>query len=57
MVAIREVDDWADTAVALPDGSWRNVLDDDAQVDAGGTSVRVASWLDRFPVAILGAGS
>ncbi len=57
VVTIREVDDWADTAVALPDGSWRNVLDDDAQIDAGGTSVRVASWLDRFPVAILGARS
>jgi (1->4)-alpha-D-glucan 1-alpha-D-glucosylmutase len=52
VVAIREVSGWADTAVELPDGSWRNVLDDDAAVVDGGISVPVRRWLHRFPVAI-----
>jgi (1->4)-alpha-D-glucan 1-alpha-D-glucosylmutase len=55
VVAMRTVDDWADTAVGLPDGSWRNVLDDDEAVAAGGTRVGVGRWLDRFPVALLDA--
>ena len=55
VVAMRTVDDWADTAVGLPDGSWRNVLEDDAPVVAGGPRVGVGRWLDRFPVALLDA--
>ena len=53
IVSMRTVDDWADTAVALPDGSWRNVLEDDAQVVAGGAPIRVTWWLEHFPVALL----
>ena len=56
VVATRTVDDWADTSVVLPSGSWRNVLHDDAHVVAGGTPVRVSWWLDQFPVAVLDAG-
>lgn len=47
------VDDWVDTAVTLPEGAWRSVLEDDAQVVAGGVDVPVTWWLDRFPVAVL----
>jgi (1->4)-alpha-D-glucan 1-alpha-D-glucosylmutase len=55
IVAMHEVADWGDTAVVLPAGSWRNVLEDDAQTVAGGAPVRVTWWLDRFPVALLEA--
>ena len=55
IVAMHEAADWADTAVVLPEGSWRNVLDDDAEAVAGAAPVRVARWLDRFPVALLEA--
>jgi (1->4)-alpha-D-glucan 1-alpha-D-glucosylmutase len=53
VVAIRTIGDWADTAVVLPDGSWRNVLDDAGSVVAGGSATRVTQWLERFPVAVL----
>jgi maltooligosyltrehalose synthase len=53
IVATREVTGWADTALELPDGAWRNVLDDDADVVVGGTSVPVRRWLKRFPVAVV----
>ncbi len=54
IVATREVTGgWADTALVLPEGSWRNVLDDDAGVVSGGTSVPVRRWLNRFPVAVV----
>ena len=47
------VGSWADTAVVLPDGSWRNVLDDTAEVVSGGGSIVLERTLMRFPVAIL----
>jgi (1->4)-alpha-D-glucan 1-alpha-D-glucosylmutase len=53
LIARGDVADWGDTAVMLPEHSWRNVLEDDAQVVAGGGPVRVTWWLDRFPVAVL----
>jgi (1->4)-alpha-D-glucan 1-alpha-D-glucosylmutase len=53
IVALRSVEEWSDTAVVLPDGSWRNALDDDAGFVDGGAAVSVDSWLDRFPVALL----
>ncbi len=53
IVSVRTVDDWADTAIVLPDGAWRNVLEDDAQVVAGAGPTRVTWWLDRCPVALL----
>jgi (1->4)-alpha-D-glucan 1-alpha-D-glucosylmutase len=53
VVATRDVADWADTTIGLPAGAWRNVLEDDAQVVAGGASTRVTWWLDHFPVAVL----
>jgi (1->4)-alpha-D-glucan 1-alpha-D-glucosylmutase len=52
VVTMHEVADWADTAVSLPSGPWRNVLEDDGRTIAGGAPVRV-TWLDRFPVALL----
>ena len=55
IVAMHDAADWGDTAVVLPDGSWRNVLDDDAEIIAGGQAVPVTRWLDRFPVALLEA--
>ncbi len=55
VVATRSVDDWADTAISLPPGSWRNVLDDDTPVADGDAAVPVSYWLDRFPVAVLDA--
>ena len=42
------VDDWKDTAVALPPGPWRDLLTGDA-VESG----MVADVLARFPVALL----
>ncbi len=53
LVAMGDVDDWAETTVVLPDGSWRAVLDDDAPTVAGRATTRVGRWLDRFPVAVL----
>ena len=53
VVAMRSVESWGDTAVHLPDGTWRNVLADDAPVLTGGTQVAVTEWLDAFPVAVL----
>ncbi len=53
VVATRAVDDWGDTAVVLPTGTWRNVMIDDAEAVAGGAPVRVEALLDRFPVALL----
>ena len=53
IVATRGIAHWSDTAVELPTGSWRNVLDDDAPAVSGGSRVRVGPWLDRFPVALL----
>ena len=53
VVAMREVGDWSGTAVVLPEGSWGNVLEDDAPVVTGGSPIPVASWLDRFPVVVL----
>jgi (1->4)-alpha-D-glucan 1-alpha-D-glucosylmutase len=53
IVALQSVTDWSDTAVVLPDGWWRAVLDDDAGVVEGGAAVPVGTWLDRFPVALL----
>ena len=41
---------WNDSSVALPAGRWRNVLAGDEVV---GGDVRVASLLERFPVALL----
>jgi (1->4)-alpha-D-glucan 1-alpha-D-glucosylmutase len=56
IVSTRVVEAWGDTAVVLPEGTWRNVLDDDAPVVAGGAPVLLAPWLDRFPVAVLDRG-
>jgi (1->4)-alpha-D-glucan 1-alpha-D-glucosylmutase len=53
VVAMRPVDSWGDTSVALPSGTWRDVLADDAQVLAGGAGVPVTWWLDAFPAAVL----
>ena len=53
IVAMHDVVDWADTAVVVPAGSWRNVLDDNADIVVGGVPVPVGRWLDRFPVALL----
>ncbi len=53
IVPTRDVDGWADTSVELPDGAWRNVLDDAAEVVVGGVSLPVGRWLDRFPVAVV----
>ncbi|MDQ1711465.1 MAG: (1-_4)-alpha-D-glucan 1-alpha-D-glucosylmutase [Frankiaceae bacterium] len=44
------VDDWKDTAVAVPAGSWRNVLTGDTV--AGGDRLVADLWA-RFPVALL----
>ncbi len=53
LVAMRAVDSWEGTVVTLPEGTWRDVLADDAQVLAGGAQVPVTWWLDAFPVAVL----
>jgi (1->4)-alpha-D-glucan 1-alpha-D-glucosylmutase len=53
IVALHDPTDWSDTAVVLPEGWWRSVLDDDVSVVEGGVAVDVASWLGRFPVALL----
>jgi (1->4)-alpha-D-glucan 1-alpha-D-glucosylmutase len=42
--------DWGDTAVELPVGPWRNVIDG-AEIDGG--VVALAAVLERFPVALL----
>jgi (1->4)-alpha-D-glucan 1-alpha-D-glucosylmutase len=42
---------WAETEIELPDGSWRNVLADDAEVVHGGTWLPT-TWFDHFPVAV-----
>ncbi|MBD3219749.1 malto-oligosyltrehalose synthase [bacterium] len=41
---------WHDTAVTLPDGSWRNALTGE---DVGGNPAPVGELLARFPVALL----
>lgn len=46
---VRSMDGWADTALALPDGQWRNVFTDGTHSG----DVRVADLLARFPVALL----
>jgi len=43
--------DWADTAIDLPDGSWRSLLTGDES--RGGPGVPVAELTRRFPVAVL----
>ena len=53
IVAMRSVEEWSDTTVVLPEGSWRNVLEDDGRVVVGGGPVSIVGWLDRFPVALL----
>ncbi len=53
VIATRSVESWGDTAVQLPAGTWQNVMADDVDVFAGGTTVPVAWWLDAFPVAVL----
>ena len=47
------VDSWADTTIVLPEGTWQDRLADDQTVVAGGIDVPLATWLDRFPVAVL----
>ena len=42
---------WGDTAVALPEGGWTDVLSGE-RVEGG--SVGVEALLRRFPVAVLG---
>jgi (1->4)-alpha-D-glucan 1-alpha-D-glucosylmutase len=48
---------WGDTAVALPDGSWTDVLTGEhvpAQRERRGGQVGMETLLARFPVAVLG---
>jgi (1->4)-alpha-D-glucan 1-alpha-D-glucosylmutase len=47
------VETWEHTSVVLPDGSWRDVLADDAVVVDGGSPVALSTWLGRFPAAVL----
>jgi (1->4)-alpha-D-glucan 1-alpha-D-glucosylmutase len=42
--------EWDDTALAIPAGTWRNVLTGDA---VAGGEIRLAELLHRFPVALL----
>jgi (1->4)-alpha-D-glucan 1-alpha-D-glucosylmutase len=42
--------DWADTAIILPDGPWRDVLTGDS---VRGGKTKLADLLKRFPVALL----
>ena len=55
IAAIRAVGahNWEATTIALPEGTWRDRLADDEQAIAGGADVPLATWLDRFPVAVL----
>ena len=55
IAAIRSVGvrSWEDTTITLPEGTWQDRLADDAEVITGGTGVPLATWLDRFPVAVL----
>jgi (1->4)-alpha-D-glucan 1-alpha-D-glucosylmutase len=53
IVAARDVTGWGNTSLELPDGAWRNVLDDTAEVVRGGGLVPIRRWLERFPVAIV----
>ena len=46
-------DDWAGTTLALPAGSWRDVLSDAAH--PGGEDLLLAGLLGSFPVAVLAA--
>ena len=48
VIALKQ--EWADTAVALPDGRWVNVLTDE---DVAGGSAYVHHLCRRFPVAVL----
>jgi (1->4)-alpha-D-glucan 1-alpha-D-glucosylmutase len=43
--------EWADTAIDIPDGSWRSLLTGDER--RGGLAVPVAELTQRFPVAVL----
>jgi (1->4)-alpha-D-glucan 1-alpha-D-glucosylmutase len=43
-------DDWVDTVIDVPEGSWFNVLTDEELV---GGSVRVSDLFRKFPVALL----
>jgi (1->4)-alpha-D-glucan 1-alpha-D-glucosylmutase len=52
-VGMRQPTEWGHTTVTLPDGTWRNVLDDAAEPVTGGAPTPVSTWLDRFPVAVL----
>jgi (1->4)-alpha-D-glucan 1-alpha-D-glucosylmutase len=52
VVSMRAPAAWGDTSVTLPEGTWRNVLDDDAAPVAGDADALVWTWLDRFPVAV-----
>ncbi len=42
---------WSSTVLSLPQGRWRNVLDD--REHDGPAMVRLAHLLERFPVALL----
>jgi (1->4)-alpha-D-glucan 1-alpha-D-glucosylmutase len=42
--------DWADTAISIPEGDWRNVLSSE---DFAGGAVSVRALTDKFPVALL----
>ncbi len=44
---------WGGTTVALPPGTWRDVLTDDAHVRSGADDVAVEWWLAHTPVAVL----
>ena len=44
-------EDWADTAIALPKGSWCDAIDGAAW--SGGTAIPLRDLLDSFPVALL----
>jgi (1->4)-alpha-D-glucan 1-alpha-D-glucosylmutase len=44
---------WGSTTLTLPAGEWTDVLTGDAVV---GTEARLASVLDRYPVALLVRG-
>ena len=45
-------DDWGDTAIGLPRGTWRNLFTG-ASIDATATPIPLATLLADFPVALL----
>src|SRR6185369_15335692 len=44
---------WDDTTIALPDGTWRNVLTGEMHSGGGGGRERLDHLFARFPVALL----